>query len=250
MHISLAAETIFYLGSFPVTNSLLASLVVTVLLLIITLVIRIALKNNPDGVQNAFEAIIEYLLNLSESIGGAKTRKFLPLVLTFFIYILFCNWISLLPGFGSIGFYKTINGTKEFLPLLRGSAADLNMTLALGLIAFFSIQYYGFSGQKLGYLKKFFDFSSPIMFFTGILELVSEFARIISFSFRLFGNIFAGEVLLSVMTFLIPVIIPVPFIGLELFVGLIQALVFALLTLVFINIAMTTHGEEVEHGIN
>jgi F-type H+-transporting ATPase subunit a len=172
------------------------------------------------------------------------------LVLTFFIYILFCNWIGLLPGFGSIGFNEVQNGTKVFVPLLRGATADLNTTLALALIAFFSIQYYGFAGQKLGYLKKFFNFSSPVMFFSGILELISELAKIISFSFRLFGNVFAGEVLLSVMTFLIPVIIPLPFVGLEIFVGLIQALVFSLLTLVFINIAMSAHGEEVEHGIN
>lgn len=130
------------------------------------------------------------------------------------------------------------------VPILRPGSADLNTTLALALLSVFLTQVFGFYHLKFSYFKKFINFSSPIMFFVGILELISEFAKIISFAFRLFGNIFAGEVLLVVISFLIPIIVPMPFYGLELFVGFIQALVFSMLSLVFFN--MATHGHD-EH---
>lgn len=133
------------------------------------------------------------------------------------------------------------HGPKK-VPILRPGSADLNTTIALALISVFITQVFGMKYQNLGYFKKFINFSSPIMFFVGILELVSEFAKIISFAFRLFGNIFAGEVLLVVMGALIPIIVPMPFYGLELFVGFIQALVFSMLSLVFFN--MATEGHE------
>ena len=127
------------------------------------------------------------------------------------------------------------------MPLFRGPTADLNTTIALALISVFMIQFYGFKHLGLKYLKKFFNFSNPINAFIGILELISEFSRIISFAFRLFGNIFAGEVLLTVISFLIPFIAPLPFLGLEIFVGFIQALVFTMLSLVFISMATSHH---------
>lgn len=248
MHISLAAEPLFYIGSFVVTNSLLVSFFVSIILIIFALLISFSLKKNPGRFQGIAEIIIGGLSDLAESIGGVHSRKYLPLLITFFLYILFSNWIGLLPGFGSIGFEKIDHGYKEFIPLFRGATADLNTTLALALISFFAIQYYGFSSRKLAYLGHFINFSSPIAFFTGILELISEFAKIISFAFRLFGNIFAGEVLLAVIMSLVPLLAAIPFYGLELFVGLIQAFVFTLLTLVFIKTA-SYHGEEVEvHG--
>lgn len=128
-----------------------------------------------------------------------------------------------------------------FVPILRPGSADLNTTLALGIISVLATQYIGISFLGLNYFKKFINFSSPIDFFVGILETVSEFAKIISFAFRLFGNIFAGEVLLVVISFLVPVIVPMPFYGLEIFVGFIQALVFSMLTLVFFNMATHSH---------
>lgn len=131
-----------------------------------------------------------------------------------------------------------------FVPYLRAGTADLNTTLALALISVVLTQYYGFRHLGLGYMKKYINFSSPILFFVGLLETVLEFAKIMSFAFRLFGNIFAGEVLLAVMMFLVPVVIPMPFYGLELFVGFIQALVFSMLSLVFFNLATMGHGEE------
>lgn len=132
--------------------------------------------------------------------------------------------------------------TEVFVPYLRAGTADLNTTLALAIISVIATQIIGFQYQQFSYFSKFFNFSSPIMFFVGILEIVSEFAKIISFAFRLFGNIFAGEVLLAVISFLVPLIIPMPFYGLEVFVGFIQALVFAMLSLVFFN--MATQGHE------
>ncbi len=248
MHISLAAEPIFHIAGFPVTNSLFVAVMVTIILTVFSLVFYFKIKKIPLKTQGTLEIVLEFLLDLAESIGGKNGRKYLPLVFTFFIFILLCNWMGLLPGFGSIGMTEIKNGHEVFVPLLRGATADLNMTLALALISFFAIQYFGFSALKLGYLKKFFDFSSPVAFFTGILEIISELSKVISFSFRLFGNVFAGEVLLTVIIFLVPYVVPLPFVGLEIFVGLIQALVFSLLTLVFINTATIAHGEGVEHG--
>jgi len=130
---------------------------------------------------------------------------------------------------------------KKAVAFFRGANADINMTIALGLISVASVQFFGLKFAGTNYLKKFFNFSSPIMFVVGLLEIISEFSKILSFGFRLFGNIFAGEVLISVISYLIPVVLPMPFIGLEIFVGFIQALVFSMLTLVFINMATEAH---------
>lgn len=248
MHISLAAEPLFKIGILTVTNSLLVSFVVSLLLIIFGFLVSKNLNSNSGRFQGIVEVVFDYLIELSESIGGKASRKYLPLLITFFLYILLANWVGLLPGFGSIGFDKVEHGVHEFVPLFRGATADLNTTIALALISFVAIQFYGFSVYKLKYLNKFFNFTNPVDFFTGILELISEFSKIISFAFRLFGNIFAGEVLLVVITSLVPLMASIPFYGLEIFVGLIQAFVFTLLTLVFINMA-SSHGEEVEyHG--
>lgn len=136
---------------------------------------------------------------------------------------------------------EEVHGT--FVPYLRAGTADLNTTLALGLISIFLTQVFGVQFLGAKYFTKFFNFSSPIMFFVGILELVSEFAKIISFAFRLFGNIFAGEVLLVVISYLVGLAVPIPFYGLEIFVGLVQALVFAMLTSVFFNMATQGHDD-------
>lgn len=132
-------------------------------------------------------------------------------------------------------------GHSAAVALFRGANADLNMTLALALISVVATQVFGISYVGLGYFKKFINLSDPISFFIGILEILAEFSKIISFAFRLFGNIFAGEVLISVITYLIPVLIPVPFIGFEIFVGALQAYVFAMLSLVFFNMATAEH---------
>jgi len=207
--------------------------------------------------QNLWEMILEFFTDLTTNISGQnKGKQFFPLIFTLFIFILTLNWIGLIPGVGTIGFKEKVelssesststnqNETHEakFTPLFRAGTADLNTTLALAIISMVAVQYYAVKHIGLKHhLGKFFNFSGPIEFFVGILELISEFAKVISFAFRLFGNIFAGEVLLAVMVFLIPFLIPVPFLGLEIFVGLIQAFVFAMLTLVFLTLATEEH---------
>lgn len=133
---------------------------------------------------------------------------------------------------------------KVFVPYFRAGTADLNTTLALALISVVLTQFFGIQYLGLSYFSKYINFKNPILTFVGLLEIVLEFAKIMSFAFRLFGNIFAGEVLLAVMMFLVPLVVPMPFYGLELFVGFIQALVFSMLSLVFFNLATVGHGEE------
>ncbi|MGB9883201.1 MAG: F0F1 ATP synthase subunit A, partial [Microgenomates group bacterium] len=152
------------------------------------------------------------------------------------------NWAGLFPGVGSVLVKVVEHGKVEYFPIFRGNNADLNTTLVLALIAVIYIQYTGikYLGFK-NYIKKFINLTNPINFFVGILETISEISKIISFSFRLFGNIFAGEVLLTVMAFLIPVLVSFPFLVLEIFVGFVQALVFSMLVAVFLSGVTSKH---------
>jgi len=233
--ISIKAEPLFKIGSFAFTNSLFTSLIVFFLFLLLGLIYN---KEARLKKKSQFYYLINFILKtiyqLFESILKEKTMIFFPIFAGFFLYILLNNWFGLLPGIGSLLFHH--------LPIFRGNNADLNATISLALIAFVLIQLNGmkYLGVK-GYLKKFFNISNPINFFVGILETISEFSKIISFSFRLFGNIFAGEVLLTIIAFLIPVLVSFPFLILEVFVGLIQALVFSMLSAVFLNVAISHH---------
>jgi len=292
LHISISAEKIGALWGLPVTNSLLATWVTMGVLFIFALAATSKLSLIPSKLQSIAELLVGGLHDLFGQITGHHIKKFFPLLATLFLFILTANWIGLLPGVGTIGFYHEPDVTHEvtapavipegeetaeeahgtpvvqeeahgeavapvatdavpesaghsepaFTPLLRAATADLNLTIGLALVAVFSIQYFGFALLGAHYAGKFISFKSPIMFFLGILELVSEFSKILSFAFRLFGNIFAGEVLLAVMAFLMPFIVPLPFLTMELFVGLIQALVFSMLVAVFLNVAVS-HGE-------
>lgn len=244
LHISVSPEVIGHLGPLPVTNSLFTSVLTVLVLLFISYKVNRQKPDKKDCKRGnwflVFEMIIEGFYNFFQRIAGSRTDRLFPLLFTFFLFIIISNWIGLLPGVGSIGFYEQSHGS--FIPLLRGPNADLNTTLALALISVGMTQY--LSIQSLGfksYVDKFVNLKNPIGFFVGILELVSEFAKILSFSFRLFGNIFAGEVLLVVMFFLVPLIVPVPFLALEIFVGFIQALVFTMLTTIFVVVATEKH---------
>ena len=250
MHVSITPEIIMTIFGIPITNSLIASLITTIVLIVIAYFATKDVKKVPRGLQNLFEVVIEALFNMVDSVTGDKkqTYQFFPLVATIFIFIIISNWLGLLPGFGSVGFFETakegMHGEEHsvFVPLLRSANSDLNVTLALAMISVFATQIFGVAALGVfKYGKKFLNFSSPIKFFVGLLELVGEIAKMISFSFRLFGNVFAGEVLLVVIIMLAPFIVPIPFFALELFVGFIQALVFAMLTLVFLKVAVTAH---------
>lgn len=290
VHISLASEAVFHVGSFPITNTLLMSWFAMVVIIVVGVLATRKMDLIPRGLQNFFEAIIEGVLNLIQSVTGDHKRalKILPIIATFLLFITVSNWLGLLPGVGTIGFFEsktheeatestTSEGAvseedvtaqpfltdpeaykepvatepqeKEFVPLLRSTYSDINMTLALALISVFVTQFFGIAAiGALKYGKKFINFSGVVPFFVGFLELIGEIAHIISFSFRLFGNVFAGEVLLVVISTLVAYVAPLPFYFLEIFVGFIQALVFSLLTLVFITTAMTDHEAHESHA--
>jgi len=247
MHVSIQPEIIGVLLGMPISNSLILSLLTALILVGGGLLVVTSLRLVPQKLQNGVEIVVEAILDFITQVLGDKeqAKKFFPLIATIFLFILLNNWIGVLPGIGSIGFYEIDHGEEVFVPFFRSANSDLNTTLALALIVMAAIQLYGI--QKLGFFRhwaKFFIFTKgPIYFFVGLLELVGEFAKIISFSFRLFGNVFAGEVLLLIVMLLVPLVIPLPFLFLEFFVGFIQALVFAMLTLIFLKVATT----EVEH---
>lgn len=243
MEISIAAEQLFSLGNFPVTNTLIIGILVTLGLIWLCASVAKHWQEVPRGKQNLLEVIFEALLDLIQSVTQDRKQalQFFPLITTIFLFVLFSNWVGLLPGMHTIGLAgHHAEGSHTIIPFIRATSADLNFTLALSLIAVFTIQFTGITALGImKYAQKFFvsPFHKPygIGTLVGILELVSEVGKTISFTFRLFGNIFAGEVLLIVMLHLVPYLVPLPFLFLEVFVGLIQAIVFAMLTLVFLK---------------
>lgn len=246
--ISIKAEPIFHLGHFVITNSYLLSLVCLIILSIVALNLKSKISLIPGKLQGIFELLIEQLLQLMDSILGnrSKSEKYLPIIATIFLFVLLSNWLGLLPGVGSIGVKEGLDhlGEVKYVPLFRAPGADLNFTLALAMISILFVQLFGI--MSLGIKKhfgKFFTLKNPIYTFVGLLEFLSEFTKIISFSFRLFGNVFAGEVLLIIIGFLTPYLVPLPFLFLEVFVGMIQAFIFSMLTLVFIAISVSEHEE-------
>ncbi|MBI4320080.1 MAG: F0F1 ATP synthase subunit A [Chloroflexi bacterium] len=251
-HVQLPAEPVAHIGGFTVTNTMTAAWGTIIVLSLLFYFATRKMGDVPGGLQNFAEVVIEALSGLCEAAAGHdRGRRFFPLVTTFFLFILVSNWMGLLPGYGTIGIWETVEveGHKEnvLMAFFRSANTDLNTTLGLAIISVVATQIYGIRAVGFkGYAGRFINLKGPIDFFVGVLELVSEVAKMISFSFRLFGNIFAGEVLLGVMSFLIPWVILIPFMGLELFVGVIQAFIFMMLTLVFLTVATAEHGAE--HG--
>lgn len=240
LHISIKPDVIFETSILPITNTLLNSYLLIIIFFIVSVYYSYLAKNNPTHfLVFLIRSICKSIYQMSRSILGDKNDRFFSFFISLFLFILLSNWLGLLPGVGSI---VIETGHKE-VPLLRGATADLNTTLGLALLMVVLIQYYGIIYCGLaGYISKFVSFANPIAVFTSILEIVSEFSKIISFAFRLFGNIFAGEVLIAVIAFLVPVLASLPFLLLELFVGFIQALVFMMLGLVFFQLATTKHN--------
>ena len=245
-HISLAAEIVGRIGGFPISNALITTWLVMGILIVLSRLATRSMQTVPSNAQSIAELLVGGLYDFFHSVTGKYVSSVFPLVGSLFLFILTANWVGLLPGVGTIGFFRSIHGETEFIPLLRGATADLNTTVALAIVAVLAIQYFGFKTSGIHYSSRFLNFSSPIYFVLGLLEIVSEVSKIVSFAFRLFGNIFAGEVLLAVMAFLMPFIVPLPFITMELFVGFIQALVFSMLTAVFLTVAVS-HGEPEAH---
>ena len=259
----LAAEPIFYIGSLPITNTVINSTLTMFGFLVFAFLINRAVKyygsdKAPKGLLNFFERILELLYQYFDTVTRDRKRtiQFLPLVGTLFLFILVSNWIGLLPGIGSIGRYLVHEGSVTLVPIFRPATTDLNLTIAMAVtvvivshvlgIAVIGFFKYANKFIKLGdlwhaakSLKPMNIMTAIIEFFVGLLEIISEVAKLLSLSLRLFGNIFAGEVLLTVLAGILPVLLPLPFMALEVIVGIVQATVFAMLTLVYLTIATT-----------
>ncbi len=311
-HITIKAETLQSVGPINITNAMMTSWIVVVIMVAMVYLGTRRRDLVPKGVQNLFEAALEAFYNLIVSVAGEKNgRRFFPVVATIFFFVLVSNWLSLFPVFNAIGLVEendhgfvmeqadvgplpvgwvslsgpgdlrlTGGGTideddvgaeeafkeakedgklvGQLIPLFRGPNTDLNTPLALAIVSAIAVESWAIASLGIGYGRKFFNFGGmfkglfrlnfsrffqgAIDAFVGILELISEMVRLVSFTFRLFGNMFAGEVVILMFIFLTPVVLTIPFYGLELFVGIIQAFIFAVLTLVFGMMAVA-HGE-------
>lgn len=263
---TLYAEPIGHIGSFTVTNALFTSWIVGILIIILAIVLRLRMKKVPSGIQNFFEYVIEGAENLADQVTGDRriTDKAFPIVFTVFLIVLFNNWLGILP-FGGFGLVEVSEHGSTFIPFIRSGTADINGTLSLAILSVLGANLFGI--LSIGLWKTFNKYvnlkalgeivtkirkeptilmTAPIMFAVGFLELIGEFAKIASLSFRLFGNVFAGEVLLASMGALLAYILPTPFLLLEIFVGVIQAFIFAILTLVYYTIASQDHDSHDE----
>ncbi|MBF8266898.1 MAG: hypothetical protein HW388_406 [Dehalococcoidia bacterium] len=250
-----AAGTVGAGDGFVLTNTMLSSWIVSVLLIGLFFAATRRMALVPRGLQNLMEMAVEALHGFVEGVAGhSNARRFFPIIATIFLFVMFNAWIGLLPIYPSLGFRDEHGIIVRHL--LRPAGTDLNMPLALALTSFVFVEFWGFRLLGRHYVGKFIRLENlrrgnflqvPIDLFVGALELLSEFVRIISFTFRLFGNMTAGEILILVVTFLVPFVALLPFYGLELLVGFVQALIFAGLTLVFVVVAVTPHGEE-EHS--
>ncbi len=232
IHISLAAQEIGNLWGLPITNSMLTGVIASVIIAILMIVIARSMSLSPSsGFWGLVDSASDWLLSLMYEVTHDRERsiRFFPIVVTIFFFVLINNWAGLLPGIGSIHVGE--------VPLFRGMTADLNATFALAVISIVMIHIYAIKEMGLFAHIGTYISKDPIMLFVGMLELVSDVSKALSFAFRLFGNIFAGEVLLIVVAALAPLAAPLPFFFLEIFVGFIQALVFSLLTIVFFGIA-------------
>jgi len=260
---TLYAEPIFEIGHFEVTNSLFTSWIALFVILVLGVSFRASLQTVPGKLQNIIEMAVEYFLGIFDAVTGSRERsvKFAPFVLAFFFLILVNNWLGIIPGVGSIGKNIVEDGHEIFVPFLRGGTADLNTTLALASLAVVASHIFGVVpvaawtySNKFINIKAFLEIPkkvlkdpsillvNPIKAFVGLVEIIGEVAKVASLSFRLFGNIFAGEVLLASMSAIMAFAIPIPFLFLEVIVGLIQALIFAILVLIYVSIS--TSAEE------
>ncbi|HXP34813.1 MAG TPA: F0F1 ATP synthase subunit A [Chthoniobacterales bacterium] len=262
--ISLKAAPLVQIGKFAVTNSMLVTWIVAAGVIIFAQIATRRIKPIPSGLQNFWEWMVESLYNFLEGIIGRElVRKTFWFFATIFIFILFVNWFGLIPGVGTIGWgHYDPNGAFHIdRPLLRGGNADLNMTTAMASVFFvlwlvwalqangvggFLAHLFGPKGETSGVLK---IVMVVIFFLVGWLEIISILFRPVSLSFRLFGNIYAGESILEAMSNMVPYLswlLPLPFYFLEVLVGFVQALVFMLLTAIF-TLLIASHGPEQAH---
>ncbi|MCL4418551.1 F0F1 ATP synthase subunit A [Patescibacteria group bacterium] len=239
---SFRAEQILQLGSLQITNSMIGTFLTDILIIGLAIFVAKNIKFIPGLFQNLIEIVIQTFYEMAESVAQEKASLIFPFFMSFFIFILIANWSSLLPGVNSIGFFEG----KKLIPILRSATSDLNTTLGLSLVSvvathILSIRVVGFKD----YISRYISLN-PINLFIGILEIISEITKIISLSFRLFGNVFAGEVVLVTVSTIFAFLFPLPFLALEVIVGLVQALVFSMLTMAFMAILTTPHHVEAQ----
>jgi F-type H+-transporting ATPase subunit a len=263
---TLFAEPIAHFGSFTVTNALFTSWVVVFILIIIAIIVKTNIKKIPKGIQNIFELLIEEAEKLCDQVTSSRaiTNKAFPIVFAVFMFVLLNNWMGILP-LGGFGLIEMTEHGKTWIPLIRSGTADINGTLPLAILSVIGANLFGIISiglwktinkyVNLNALGSIFTkirkdpsilMTAPIMFAVGLLELIGEFAKVASLSFRLFGNVFAGEVLLASMGAIMAFILPTPFVFLEVFIGVIQAFIFAILTLVYYTISSMDHDEDEE----
>lgn len=241
--IALAPEPVAHLGSFTITNTLVNTVLVDIILIALAIYVSKNVAVIPTKVQSVIEMIIDGFRGLTQTVAGKQTGQIFPWVMTFFLFILISNWSGLLPIISAITVDTHSAHGEEHVHLFRSASTDLNTTLALALISLTAT--HTMSIMTLGlkqYIGRFFSLSLMALY-TGILELVSELTKVISFSFRLFGNIFVGELILLTLSTAFAFVLPIPVILYEFFVGAIQATIFALLTMAFMAIFTTPHGE-------
>jgi F-type H+-transporting ATPase subunit a len=260
----LPAEALFQIGSFPITNSNITAWISIIVIVLLSFFAFRRMKIVPSGLQGVMEFIFVSLLNFCQSVAGEKNgRRFFPVVATIFLFVLFNAFMGLIPGYGSL----IVHEHGKLVPFLRPANTDVNVPLAIALFSFVAVEYFGLRTLGIGYLRKFINtrqfgkglgnlvrgkikpalgglFFGAIDIFVGLLEGLSEFIRIVSFTFRLFGNMTAGEILLLMIGFLVPLVVSLPFYALELVVGFVQSLIFGGLTLVFMTLAVASHDEE------
>ena len=264
-HPELPAEGVFHLFGFSITNSIIAAWLTIVVLVGVSYAATHRVKLIPGRLQCLLEVVLGWLYDFCREVAGEENgRRFFPVVTTIFLFVIMNAWLGLLPGFGSI-IVHTAEGEAH---LFRPANTDINMPLALALVSFVFVEYFGIRSRGgFRYLSKFINvgqffggaknlfrgrlkaglsgmFTGVIDIFVGMLEAMSEFIRIVSFTFRLFGNMTAGEILLLIVVFLAPWVLALPFYGLELLVGFVQALIFGGLTLVFLTLAVASHEAE------
>jgi F-type H+-transporting ATPase subunit a len=245
---SLAGETLFTILGQKVTNSLVTTLLVDAVIIAVVFTVRRRISEVPGKLQGAVEGFVDYLYGITEGVAGDRSPKIFPWVAVFFIFIALSNLIGLLPGFGSIGFFReSAEEGRHIVPLLHTATSDLNTTLALAIVSVFATHVLAIRSTGIkDYLKRFFALN-PILLFVGLLEIIQELTKFLSFSFRLFGNISGGHAVIGTMSSLFAFVVPVPFLFLEILVGVVQAGIFAMLTMAFMSILSESHKKEESH---
>ncbi len=241
---ALTGEPVFAIGPVSYTNAHLTMLIVVAILGSLAFVVSRDLREQPTGIQNLVEVLVQGLADFVVSIGGPRAVRYLPLFGTLFLFIVFANWLSVVPFVGQVTW-------------LHSPTADYHITFAMALVSWIAYQTEGFRHLKLSYAKRWLNFSGfkdgpfigAIFVMVGLIELFSEIFRMLTLTLRLWGNVFGGEIMLLVMSALLLVPgLALPFLGLEVFIGLVQGLVFALLVLMYFVLATESHDETHEEG--